>query len=90
LVVLDEPSSNLDAEGEEALTRAILNVRARGGIAVVVAHRPSAIAGVDLVLVLAEGKAQSFGPKDEVLRRVLRTAAPMPLRAVTDVHGGVS
>jgi len=90
LVVLDEPSSNLDAEGEEALTQAILNVRARGGIAVVVAHRPSAIAGVDLVLVLADGKVQSFGPKDEVLRRVLRSPGPMPLRAVTDVHGGVS
>ena len=45
LVVLDEPSSNLDAEGEEALTQAILNVRSRGGIAVVVAHRPSAIRG---------------------------------------------
>ncbi len=45
LVVLDEPNSNLDAEGDEALTRAILGVRARSGIVVVVAHRPSAIAG---------------------------------------------
>ena len=47
LVVLDEPNSNLDAEGDEALSRAIMGVRARGGIVVVVAHRPSAIAGVD-------------------------------------------
>ena len=45
LVVLDEPNSNLDAEGDEALTRAILGMRARGAIVVVVAHRPSAIAG---------------------------------------------
>ena len=45
LVVLDEPNSNLDAEGDEALTRAIQGVRARDGIVVVVAHRPSAIAG---------------------------------------------
>ena len=45
LVVLDEPNSNLDAEGEAALTQAILGVRKRGGIIVVVAHRPSALAG---------------------------------------------
>ena len=70
LVVLDEPNSNLDAEGDEALTRAILGVRARGGIVVVVAHRPSAIAGVDYILVMAKGRQQQFGPKDEVLNRV--------------------
>src|SRR6266540_6403254 len=50
LIVLDEPNSNLDAAGDEALTQAILGVRARGGIVVVIAHRPSAIAGVDLLL----------------------------------------
>jgi len=75
LVVLDEPNSNLDNEGEQALTAAILGVRARGGIVVVIAHRPSAIAGVDLVLVMGDGRVQSFGPKDEVLSRVLR---PVP------------
>jgi ATP-binding cassette subfamily C protein len=75
LVVLDEPNSNLDNEGEQALTAAILGVRARGGIVVVIAHRPSAIAGVDLVLVMGEGRVQSLGPKDEVLSRVLR---PVP------------
>ena len=69
-MVLDEPNSNLDAEGERALTQAILGVRARGGVVVVIAHRPSALAGVDLVLVMADGKAQSFGPKDEVLNKV--------------------
>jgi PrtD family type I secretion system ABC transporter len=89
LVVLDEPSSNLDSEGEEALTQAILNVRDRGGIAVVVAHRPSAVAGVDHILVIGEGKVQSFGSKDEVLRKVLRSPMPVPLRAVIDGHGGV-
>src|ERR1700759_750530 len=52
LVVLDEPNSNLDAEGDEALSRAILGVRSRGGIVVVVAHRPSAIANVDLLLMM--------------------------------------
>ena len=72
LVVLDEPNSNLDADGDEALSRAILGVRARGGIVVVVAHRPSAIAGVDLLLMMNQGRAQAFGPKDEVLAKVLQ------------------
>jgi ATP-binding cassette, subfamily C, bacterial PrsD len=71
LVVLDEPNSNLDAEGDAALTQAILNVRARGGIAVVIAHRPSAIAGVDLILTLHKGRIRAFGPKDQVLQKVL-------------------
>jgi PrtD family type I secretion system ABC transporter len=80
LVVLDEPNANLDNEGEAALTAAILGVRRRGGICVVVAHRPSALAAVDLVLMMAEGRAQAFGPKDEVFRRVLRPApAPTPV-----------
>jgi ATP-binding cassette subfamily C protein len=77
LVILDEPNSNLDAEGEEALTGAIQSVRNRGGIAVVVAHRPSALASVDQVLVMAGGKVQAFGPKNEVLGKVLRPA-PVP------------
>src|SRR4029077_15033311 len=52
LVVLDEPNSNLDSEGEKTLTQAILDVRSRGGIAVVVTHRPSTLAAVTHVLVL--------------------------------------
>jgi PrtD family type I secretion system ABC transporter len=77
LVVLDEPNANLDHEGEHALTQAILRVRQRGGICVVVAHRPSALTAVDTVLMMAEGRIQAFGPKDEVLKRVLRPA-PVP------------
>ncbi|MCJ2013600.1 type I secretion system permease/ATPase [Methylobacterium sp. J-076] len=77
LVVLDEPNSNLDAEGEGALTAAIRGVRQRGGICVVVAHRPSALAAVDLVLMMADGRVQAFGPRDEILTRVLRpTSVP--------------
>ena len=85
LVVLDEPSSNLDSEGEDALTEAILSVRRRGGIVVVIAHRPKALDGVDRVLVLAEGKVQSFGPKEDVFRKVLRT--PAPLKVVAEKQG---
>ena len=74
LVVLDEPNSNLDTDGETALTQALLNVRRRGGIVVVVAHRPSALAGLDTLLVVTEGRVQSFGPKEEVLKAVTRPA----------------
>ena len=86
LVVLDEPNSNLDAEGEEALTKAIVGVRERMGIVIVVAHRPSAIAGVDRLLMMSQGKAQAIGPKDEVLSRVLQRplAMPRPLKVVPD------
>ena len=75
LVVLDEPNANLDSEGEEALTQAILGVRARGGIAVVIAHRPSALAGVDTLLVMRGGRLQAFGPKEAVLKDALQ---PVP------------
>lgn len=74
LVVLDEPNSNLDSEGEAALTKAISGVRARNGIVVVVAHRPSALNAVDLVAVMAKGTIQAFGPKDEVLQKVMQPA----------------
>jgi ATP-binding cassette subfamily C protein len=88
VVILDEPNSNLDAEGEQALTQAILGVRARGGIAIVIAHRPSALAGVDLVLVMAEGKVQAFGPKDEVLSKVLRRAPVSAAAPAAAAAGG--
>jgi ATP-binding cassette subfamily C protein len=76
LVVLDEPNSNLDSEGDAALTRAIVSVRQRGGIVVVVAHRAAALNGVDKVLALANGQVQAFGPRDEVLRKVLQPQPP--------------
>jgi ATP-binding cassette subfamily C protein PrsD len=86
LVVLDEPNSNLDSEGDEALTQAIFGVRERKGIVIVVAHRPSAIAGVDRLLVMNQGRAQAFGPKDEVLSKVLQRpgSEPRPLKVVPE------
>lgn len=74
LVVLDEPNSNLDSDGEEALTRAIMDIRARSGIVIVIAHRPNVLAAVDKLLVLAEGKVQAFGPKADVLQQARRPA----------------
>jgi PrtD family type I secretion system ABC transporter len=90
LVVLDEPNSNLDTEGDEALARAVLGVRTRGGIVVVIAHRPSAISGVDQVLMLREGRMQALGPKDDILAKVLQrpAAAPArPLKVVPELGG---
>jgi ATP-binding cassette subfamily C protein len=84
LVVLDEPNSNLDAEGEEALSRAIHGVRARGGVAIVIAHRPAVLAAVDLVLAMGDGRAVAFGPKADVLRQVLVQAAPVKAEARAD------
>jgi len=82
LVVLDEPNSNLDAEGEEALTKAILGVRARGGIVIIVAHRPSALAAVDHMLAMVRGTQQAFGPKDKFLAKPVKSEsnAPAPLK----------
>jgi ABC-type protease/lipase transport system fused ATPase/permease subunit len=77
--VLDEPNSNLDGEGEQALTRAIMGVRARGGIAIVVAHRPSALAAVDQLLIMAEGRVQAVGARDEIARKLF---TPKPVRPV--------
>ena len=90
LVVLDEPNSNLDSDGDEALTAAILGVRSRGGIVVVIAHRASALGSVDHVLVLNQGRQQAFGPKDEVLRSVLRPAALPPLTVVASAQAAGS
>lgn len=86
LVVLDEPNSNLDASGEAALSNAIKTMRDKGSIVVVVAHRPSAIATVDKILCLKEGKMAGFGPKEEVLKQVVQ-----PVKNVrAGVAGGVS
>jgi PrtD family type I secretion system ABC transporter len=88
LVVLDEPNANLDSEGDEALTNAIYSVRKRGGIVIVVAHRPSAITAVDLILVMSKGRVHHFGPKEEALAKSaprVVTGTVRPLQVVPDV-----
>ncbi|MEV4606917.1 type I secretion system permease/ATPase [Neorhizobium sp. LMR1-1-1.1] len=70
LVVLDEPNSNLDVEGEQALSRAMMDIRERGGIVVVVAHRASALAAVNKVLIIQNGQQVAFGDKDQILSNV--------------------
>jgi PrtD family type I secretion system ABC transporter len=91
LIVLDEPNSNLDSEGDEALTRAVRAARERGAIVIVVAHRPIGIEAVDQVLVLKDGRMQAFGPKETVLGQVLqRVPAPPPIKIVSDAGAAKS
>ncbi|WP_017739279.1 type I secretion system permease/ATPase [Pseudomonas sp. CBZ-4] len=68
LIVLDEPNSNLDTQGEAALASAIAQMKAQGSSVVLVTHRSAALAQADKLLVLNEGQLQVFGPSQEVLR----------------------
>lgn len=74
LVVLDEPNSNLDAHGEAALIEAMRGVKERGGIVVIVAHRPDILATAEMILVMRQGRMQLFGPRDRVLARLAEPA----------------
>lgn len=78
LIVLDEPNSNLDANGDDALSEAIRIMRTQGSVVIVMAHRPSAIAAVNKVMLLHKGRAERFGEKSEVLG-----LAPSPVSVVS-------
>jgi ATP-binding cassette subfamily C protein len=81
LVVLDEPNASLDGAGDEALNEAILSVRRRGGIVIVITHRPAALSQVDLVAIMDGGRLKTIGPRDEVLQAVMkRNIAPAPVQ----------
>ena len=93
LIVLDEPNANLDNDGELTLQQTIRDLKARGAIVITVAHRPSAVAICDKLLFLSNGTQQAFGPRDEVLQKVLVRPAPSPVsgdgfKVVRDVTGG--
>jgi len=70
-VLLDEPNSNLDAQGEKALQRAIDILKTCGTTVIVVAHRPSILRHIDKILVMQDGMVRMIGPRDEVLARVM-------------------
>lgn len=76
LVVLDEPNSNLDDAGEQALATALQDLRQRGKTVVVISHRSSAIATTTRLLVLRDGMAQAFGPTPQVLADLARASRP--------------
>ena len=91
LLVMDEPNSNLDAEGELALDRAIRSALARGASVIVVAHRPSALNAIHDLLVLANGQVAAYGKRDEVLKKVGAVqAAPAPSAAPSKQQASVS
>jgi len=79
LVVLDEPNSNLDGEAEQALLRALAELKRRGTTVVLVSHRPVLVQGVEKVLVMREGALEMFGPRAEVLKKILKPAQPTPI-----------
>jgi PrtD family type I secretion system ABC transporter len=83
LIALDEPNSNLDAEGDDALTRAVRGARQRGAIVIVVAHRPIGIEGVDTIMVMRDGRMQALGTKDKVVPQLLPRTVP-PIKIVAD------
>ncbi len=78
VVVLDEPNANLDSDGEAAVIHAIQALKAAGTTVVVVAHRPSAIHAVDKILFIREGRQLAFGPRDEILAKILKSPAGGP------------
>jgi ATP-binding cassette, subfamily C, type I secretion system permease/ATPase len=84
LLVLDEPSSNLDSEGDAALADCILQLKKRGTTVVIVSHRPSTIGVVDKILVLRDGVAEMFGPRAEIMSRLTRA---VPVHAVQGSTG---
>jgi ATP-binding cassette subfamily C protein len=72
VLILDEPNANLDAQGEQALVDAIRDAKGRGKTVVVMAHRPSAIAACDMLLMIDKGLQIDFGTRDEVLKKRTR------------------
>jgi len=81
LVVLDEPNSNLDAVGEQALTATLKRAKQKGVTVVVVTLRPALLSNVDKVLILRNGRAEAFGPPQEVLHRLVKSGTPAAVQA---------
>lgn len=79
ILILDEPNSNLDAEGEAALVNAMKQSLQRGASAIVIAHRPSALAVIDDILVLNDGRQAALGPRDEILKKVTQRPPNSPI-----------
>ena len=86
LVVLDEPNSNLDTAGEEALTAAIQHVKSRGGTVVLITHKLNVLTTADKILVMAAGVVQGYGPRDAILGQLI---GPKVVATTPDVpaHG---
>lgn len=88
-VVLDEPNASLDSDGEQALLNAILTLRKMGSTVVVISHRMSALKFANKILLLREGAIERFGPRDEVLSKLMAPATASP-RATDEVESASS
>ena len=75
ILVLDEPNSNLDSVGTNALNAAVREIKKRGGSVVIIAHRPAAITECDTLLMLENGSQKAFGPRDEVLQAQVKNVS---------------
>jgi ATP-binding cassette subfamily C protein len=78
LIILDEPNANLDAEGEQALEKSILEARARKRTVVIITHKPSIAAKCDRVLMLRDGQVELYGPAKDVLQRLTQGPQKAP------------
>lgn len=93
-IVLDEPNSNLDDQGEAALVAAVLDMKRRGSTIVLITHRTSVLRAVDKLMLLRDGQVQMFGPRDEVLGALAKAsqqisaAASTPAVAADTAEGG--
>ncbi len=79
-VVLDEPNSSLDGEGEEALNQTILRAKERGATVLLIGHRPSILTHVDTIIVMRDGRIEAMGPKADILAKIMPQAAPQQPR----------
>jgi ABC-type protease/lipase transport system fused ATPase/permease subunit len=70
VMMLDEPNANLDAEGEQALERAVVHAKERGTTVLLITHRPSIAAKCDRILMLRDGQIEIFGPAQDVLQKL--------------------
>jgi ATP-binding cassette subfamily C protein len=86
LLVLDEPNSNLDAHGQDALNLAIRQAKEAGKSVIIMAHRPAGIAECDLILIIDGGVAKAFGPRDEVLKAHVRNYAQVAGRITPEAQ----
>ena len=85
LIVLDEPTSNLDAEGETAVRQAMDALRAAGRTVIVIAHRPAVLGGTDQLMVIQRGKITGLGPTAEVMPQITRRVVARPAVEVSGV-----
>ena len=83
LVVLDEPNSNLDDQGEAALVNAVMELKRRGSTVVLITHRTSVLKSVDKLMLLRDGQVQMFGPRDEVLRALSNSVQQQQVQATS-------